>query len=198
LGKEESTLCEKLTEVHQGGCGLDLDEAKADIVVSKLLVAEVLAAEATHERGELLVLLHLLANALDLLGHSSEPLRHPQASKQAKHISKVTATVKGEKEQRWSGLNLRCWRDHYGSWAWGERRRRWTASAPWRRRGRGGAAVLGGVGDRGAPGGARRGRSRRSARDAAPPPRPPCSAAQMKGPEDLAAAGTRRRVSRGL
>ena len=81
LGREESTLRERLTEVDQEGCGLDLDESKANIVISELLVAEVLAAKATHERGKLLVLLHLLAHALDLLGHSSEPLRHPQARK---------------------------------------------------------------------------------------------------------------------
>ena len=67
--------------MDQEGCGLDLDESKANIVISELLVAEVLAAKATHERGKLLVLLHLLAHALDLLGHSSEPLRHPQARK---------------------------------------------------------------------------------------------------------------------
>jgi hypothetical protein len=34
---------------------------------------EALAAEATHEHDELLVLLHLLAHALDLLGHLSKP-----------------------------------------------------------------------------------------------------------------------------
>lgn len=55
--------------------GADLDEAEADVVVGELGVAEVLAAEAAHERGELLVLLHLLPHSLDLLGHLPEPLQ---------------------------------------------------------------------------------------------------------------------------
>jgi hypothetical protein len=115
----------------------------------------------------------------------------------SKHMSKDGhSDSEVEKQQRWSVLNLRCWRDHYGSWAWSERRRRWTASAPWRRRGSGGAAVLGGGGDRGEPGGARRGRSRRSAGDAAPLPRPPCLAARR--PRGLGRSCNWCRVSRGL
>jgi hypothetical protein len=96
---------------------LDLDEAKADVIVGELLVAEVLAAEATHERGELLVLLHLLAHALDLLGHPSEPLRppHSQANVSARSHTQTqtqtatTAAVKGGREsgsKRWERLEL--------------------------------------------------------------------------------------------
>lgn len=51
-----------------------LDEAHGDVFVGELVVAEVLAAEAAHEGGQLLVLLHLLPHPLDLLGHVPEPL----------------------------------------------------------------------------------------------------------------------------
>lgn len=63
-----------------------------------LVVAEVLAVEAAHEGGQLLVLLHLLPHPLDLLGHVPEPLHSISMSTQSRkrsacHVSQSARVI---------------------------------------------------------------------------------------------------------